>query len=120
MYQYFVRYIYGSTDLIFRTLYPWLYEVLAKVRVVVFEAILSPSERYQNIQDNPECNSVLPFRIILKIFVVNILVTFTKVRVSVQDVVLSNYVREFPCLYDKRTGTPTKKSYWKLLERGGK
>ena len=26
---YFVHYIHGSTDLIFRTLYPWLYEVLA-------------------------------------------------------------------------------------------
>ena len=26
----FVHYIYGSTDLIFRTLYPWLYEVLAR------------------------------------------------------------------------------------------
>ena len=44
-----------------------------KVRDVIFEAILSPSERYQNIQDNPEYNSVLPFRIILKIFAVNML-----------------------------------------------
>ena len=26
----FVHYIYGSTDLIFRTLYPWLYEVFAR------------------------------------------------------------------------------------------
>ena len=34
-----------------------------KVRDIIFEAILSPSERYQNIQDNPEYNSVLPFRI---------------------------------------------------------
>ena len=41
-----------------------------KVRDVIFEAILSPSERYQNIQDNPEYNSVLPFRII---FAVNML-----------------------------------------------
>ena len=40
---------------------------------VIFEAVLSPSERYQNIQDNPEYNSVLPFRIILKIFAVNML-----------------------------------------------
>ena len=39
----------------------------------IFEAILSPSERYQNIHDNPEYNSVLPFRIILKIFAVNML-----------------------------------------------
>ena len=31
-----------------------------KVRDIIFEAILSPSERYQNIQDNPEYNSVLP------------------------------------------------------------
>ena len=38
---------------------------------VIFEAILTPSERYQNIQDNLEYNSVLPFRIILKIFAVN-------------------------------------------------
>ena len=44
-----------------------------KVRDIIFEAILSPSERYQNIQDNPEYNSVLPFRIILKIFAVNML-----------------------------------------------
>ena len=42
-----------------------------KVRDVISEAILSPSERYQNIQDNLEYNSVLPFRIILKIFAVN-------------------------------------------------
>ena len=34
-----------------------------KVRDIIFEDILSPSERYQNIQDNPEYNSVLPFRI---------------------------------------------------------
>ena len=27
---YFVHYIHGSTDLIFRTLHPWLYEVFAK------------------------------------------------------------------------------------------
>ena len=44
-----------------------------KVRDVISEAILSPSERYQNIQDNLEYNSVLPFRIILKIFAVNML-----------------------------------------------
>ena len=45
-----------------------------KVRDIIFEAILSPSERYQNIQDNPEYNSVLPYRIILNIFAVNMLV----------------------------------------------
>ena len=28
---YFVHYIHGSTDLIFRTLYPWLYEVFARI-----------------------------------------------------------------------------------------
>ena len=44
-----------------------------KVRDIIFEAFLSPSERNQNIQDNPEYNSVLPFRIILKIFAVNML-----------------------------------------------
>ena len=44
-----------------------------KVRDVIFEAILSPSERNQNIQDNPQYNSVLSFRIILKIFTVNML-----------------------------------------------
>ena len=43
-----------------------------KVGDIIFEAILSPSERSQNIQDNPDYNSVLPFRIILKIFTVNI------------------------------------------------
>ena len=32
-----------------------------KVSDITSEAILSPSERYQNIQDNPEYNSVLPF-----------------------------------------------------------
>ena len=40
---------------------------------IIFEAILSPSERNQSIQDNPEYNSVLPFRKILKIFAVNML-----------------------------------------------
>ena len=44
-----------------------------KVRDIILEAIRNPSERYQNIQDNPEYNSVLPFRIILKIFAVNML-----------------------------------------------
>ena len=44
-----------------------------KVPDITSEAILGPSERYQNIQDNPEYNSVLPFRIILKIFAVNML-----------------------------------------------
>ena len=44
------------------------------MRDIIFEAILSPSERYQNIQDNPEYNSVLPYRIILNIFAVNMLV----------------------------------------------
>ena len=43
------------------------------MRDIFFEAILSPSERYQNIHDNPEYNSALPFRIILKIFAVNML-----------------------------------------------
>ena len=42
-----------------------------KVQDIIFEAILSPSERYQNMQDNPEYNRVLPFRIILKIFYMN-------------------------------------------------
>ena len=41
--------------------------------VVIFEAIFSPSERYQNIQDNPEYNSILAFTKILKIFAVNML-----------------------------------------------
>ena len=31
-----------------------------KVQDIILEAILSPSERYQSIQDNPEYNSVLP------------------------------------------------------------
>ena len=44
-----------------------------KVPDITSEAILGPTERYQNIQDNPEYNSVLPFRIILKIFAVNML-----------------------------------------------
>ena len=32
-----------------------------------------------------------------------LLFSFTKMRVSEQDVVSSDCVREFPCLYDKRT-----------------
>ena len=47
-----------------------------KVRDIILQAILGPSEGYQNIQDNPEYNSVLPFRIILKIFAVNMLCLF--------------------------------------------
>ena len=35
---------------------------------------LALSERNQNIQDNPEYKSILPFKIILKIFAVNMLV----------------------------------------------
>ena len=44
-----------------------------KVRDIIFKAIFSPSGRYQNIQDNTEYNSVLVFRIILKIFAVSML-----------------------------------------------
>ena len=47
--------------------------IVQKVRDNIFDAIFSPSERYQNIQDNPEYNSVLSFRIKLKIFAVNML-----------------------------------------------
>ena len=32
---YFVHYIHGSTDLIFRTLYPWLYEVFSQTGLQV-------------------------------------------------------------------------------------
>ena len=38
------------------------------VRDIILEAILSPSESYPNIQYNPEYDSILPFRIILKTF----------------------------------------------------
>ena len=34
-----------------------------KVPGITSEAILSPSERYQNFQNNPEYNSVLPFAV---------------------------------------------------------
>ena len=51
-----------------------------KVGRIIFEAILSPSERHHNIQDNPEYNSVLPFRIILKIFAVNMLIFMERVQ----------------------------------------
>ena len=44
-----------------------------KVRDIIFEAILNPPGCYQNIQDNPEYDSILTFRIILKMFVVNML-----------------------------------------------
>ena len=47
--------------------------LIEKLREVIFEAILGPSERYKNILDNPEYNSVLPFRKILKIFAMNML-----------------------------------------------
>ena len=40
-----------------------------------FKQPLGRPERYQNIQDNPEYYSVLQFRIILKIFAVNILLS---------------------------------------------
>ena len=55
-----------------------------KVRGIIFEAILSQSERNQDIQDNPEYNSVLPFSIILKIFAVNMLIIFTTNRTKNQ------------------------------------
>ena len=45
-----------------------------KVGSIIIEAILCPSERYQTIQDNPEYNSVLPFRIIPNIIAVNMLI----------------------------------------------
>ena len=38
----------------------------------------SPSERNQNIQNNLEYKSVLPFRIILKVFAVNMLLLHTE------------------------------------------
>ena len=44
-----------------------------KVRDIIFEPILSPTENCQNIQYNPEYNSVLLLRIIVKIFAVNML-----------------------------------------------
>ena len=44
-----------------------------KLRGIIFEANLSPSERNKNIQVNPEYNSILPFKINLKIFAVNML-----------------------------------------------
>ena len=47
--------------------------LIEKCETLFFEAILSPSERYQNIQDDPQHNNVLPFRIILKVFAVNML-----------------------------------------------
>ena len=55
-----------------------------KVRYIIFEAVLSPSERYHSVQDNPENNSVLPFRIILKIFAVNMLSKYASVDGSYQ------------------------------------
>ena len=58
---------------------------------IIFEAILSPSERYQNIQDNPEYNSVLPFRIILKIFAVNML-TGGGIMVKNIESTIENYI----------------------------
>ena len=39
----------------------------------IFDAIFSLLERHENIQDNPEYNSILSFRIKLKIFAVNML-----------------------------------------------
>ena len=50
--------------------------LIKKYEVLFSRLFLAPSERNQNIQDNPEYNSVLPFRIILKIFAVNMLCLF--------------------------------------------
>ena len=61
----------------------------------IFEVILSPLERYQNIQDNREYNSVLPFRIILKFFAVNMLGSLryrsSHKRCSIEIGVLKNF-----------------------------
>ena len=61
----------------------------------IFEVILSPLECYQNIQDNREYNSVLPFRIILKIFAVNMLASLryrsSHKRCSIEIGVLKNF-----------------------------
>ena len=48
--------------------------LIKKYETLFSRLFLAPSERNQNIQDNSEYNSVLPFRIILKIFVVNMLI----------------------------------------------
>ena len=50
--------------------------LIKKYEALFSRLFLAPSERNQNIQDNPEYNSVLPFRIILKIFAVNMLCLF--------------------------------------------
>ena len=50
--------------------------LIKKYEALFSRLFLGPSERNQNIQDNPEYNSVLPFRIILKIFAVNMLCLF--------------------------------------------
>ena len=48
--------------------------LLIKMYEALFSRLfLAQSERNQNIQDNPEYNSVLPIRIILKMFAVNML-----------------------------------------------
>ena len=61
-----------------------------KVSDITFEAILSPSEHYQNIQDNPEYNSVLPFRIILKIFAVNMLIKSSHIYARIYFILRKN------------------------------
>ena len=44
-----------------------------KVSDIITEAILNQWERYQNIQNSPEYNNVSLFRVIMEIFVVNML-----------------------------------------------
>ena len=62
--------LFPSVD---RALLDGLVRLWSKSARHIFEAALSQSETYQNIQDNPEYNSVLPFRIIVTIFAVNML-----------------------------------------------
>ena len=45
--------------------------LIKKYEALLSRLFLAPSERNQNIQDNHEYNSALPFRIVLKIFAVN-------------------------------------------------
>ena len=54
--------------------------LIKKYEALFSRLFLAPSERNQNIQDNPEYNSVLPFRIVLKIFAVNMLDVSVKMR----------------------------------------
>ena len=62
--------------------------LIKKYEALFSRLFLAPSESNQNIQDNPGYNSVLPLRIILKTFALNMLVPNVSLSVSVSNFLL--------------------------------